>query len=207
MSRIIKNCYILLCLCRFIFCHLDILICFGNFWLPIYNASHIFFQVRKILFSAAYTRYFPNNIFWYSFPNNGHSYLFSFLICFLRKTIWWLSRVFFFFCLFFFQVKRGLKEFSKLPPPLGLRLTITPSLVQLREENLNGADVAITPCQEPPNKIEKLKAVHLPMCSLMIGFYKVTQFIVQLMNFACRWCMFYMNITIILFKKINFDIL
>ncbi|XP_057735373.1 uncharacterized protein LOC130950799 [Arachis stenosperma] len=81
-----------------------------------------------------------------------------------------------------------LKELAELPPSLRLTLTITPSLVQEIEEKVNGGSVyddvveirtsspsPSSPCHEPLiNKVEnKLKAVHLPVCSLAIGCYLI----------------------------------
>ncbi|XP_027938095.1 uncharacterized protein LOC114192542 isoform X2 [Vigna unguiculata] len=56
--------------------------------------------------------------------------------------------------------KRALKEFSELPPPLGLKFTLTPEMMQPSE-------VAAA------NKVEKLKAVQFPMNMLRIGYFMI----------------------------------
>lgn len=53
---------------------------------------------------------------------------------------------------------QALKEVVELPPPLGLKFTITPEMLQ--------PTIA-------PNKVEKLKAVQFPMNVLIIGYFKV----------------------------------
>ncbi|CAJ1977841.1 unnamed protein product [Sphenostylis stenocarpa] len=65
--------------------------------------------------------------------------------------------VFFIFC------AQALKEFSQLPPPLGLKFTMTPEMLQ--------------PSEVAGNKIEKLKAVQFPMDMLRIGSFKVRNYI------------------------------
>ncbi|KAK7392081.1 hypothetical protein VNO78_20508 [Psophocarpus tetragonolobus] len=61
--------------------------------------------------------------------------------------------------------KRALKEFSQLPPPLGLKFTLPPEMLQ--------------PTSSPhqlslaPNKVEKFKAVQFPIDMLSIGYFKV----------------------------------
>ncbi|KAK7356150.1 hypothetical protein VNO80_15416 [Phaseolus coccineus] len=55
--------------------------------------------------------------------------------------------------------KRALKEFSQLPPPIGLKFTLTPEMLQ--------------PSQIAANKVEKLKAVQFPMDMLRIGYFKI----------------------------------
>ncbi|KAJ1383499.1 hypothetical protein SESBI_43334 [Sesbania bispinosa] len=67
----------------------------------------------------------------------------------------------------------NLKELSKHPLPLGLRLTVTPEMLQFREQKMNGVTETTTPCIPEVKKVEKLKAVHFSINMLMIGFYKV----------------------------------
>ncbi|TKY52303.1 hypothetical protein E2542_SST23823 [Spatholobus suberectus] len=57
---------------------------------------------------------------------------------------------------------RALKEFSQLPPPLGLKFTLTPEMLQPSR-----------PCQLAANKVEKLKAAQFPMDMLRIGYFKI----------------------------------
>ncbi|KAH1229564.1 hypothetical protein GmHk_10G029271 [Glycine max] len=59
--------------------------------------------------------------------------------------------------------KRALKEFSQLPPPLGLKITMTPEMLQPAKTSQVAAN----------NKVEKLKAVQFPMDMLRIGYFKI----------------------------------
>ncbi|KAL2325587.1 hypothetical protein Fmac_024645 [Flemingia macrophylla] len=59
--------------------------------------------------------------------------------------------------------KRALKEVSQLPPPLGLKFTVTPEMLQ----PTSPSEVAVA------NKVEKLKAVQFPMSMLRIGYFKI----------------------------------
>ncbi|KAG4907319.1 hypothetical protein AAZX31_20G087300 [Glycine max] len=59
--------------------------------------------------------------------------------------------------------KRALKEFSQLPPPLGLKITMTPEMLQSTRTSQVAAN----------NKVEKLKAVQFPMNMLKIGYFKI----------------------------------
>lgn len=65
----------------------------------------------------------------------------------------------------------NLRELSKYPLPLGLKLTLTPEMLPYTEQNTNA--VTETSCLHETKKVEKLKAVHFPICMLMIGFFKV----------------------------------
>ncbi|XP_047155620.1 uncharacterized protein LOC124826744 [Vigna umbellata] len=58
------------------------------------------------------------------------------------------------------ESKRALREFSQLPPPIGLKFTLTPEMMQ-------PSQVAAA------NKVEKLKAVQFPMNMLRIGYFKI----------------------------------
>jgi len=62
----------------------------------------------------------------------------------------------------FFNLQ-ALKEFSQLPPPLGLKITMTPEMLQSTRTSQVAAN----------NKVEKLKAVQFPMNMLKIGYFKV----------------------------------
>jgi hypothetical protein len=67
-----------------------------------------------------------------------------------------------------------LSELSKYPLPLGLKLSLTPEMLPYKEQKTNAATkIQSTSCQEQIKKVEKLKAVHVPMYLLMIGFFKV----------------------------------
>ncbi|KAG4397427.1 hypothetical protein GLYMA_10G147300v4 [Glycine max] len=59
--------------------------------------------------------------------------------------------------------KRALKEFSQLPPLLGLKITMTPEMLQPTKTSQVAAN----------NKVEKLKAVQFPMDMLRIGYFKL----------------------------------
>ncbi|KAK7278010.1 hypothetical protein RJT34_23031 [Clitoria ternatea] len=59
---------------------------------------------------------------------------------------------------------RALKEFSQLPPPLGLKFTVAPEMLQPAKQNSQLA---------PNKKVDKLKAAQFPMDMLLIGFFKV----------------------------------
>ncbi|CAL5208658.1 unnamed protein product [Lathyrus oleraceus] len=65
----------------------------------------------------------------------------------------------------------NLRELSKYPLPLGLKLTLTPDMLPYSEQNTNA--VTETSCQHESKKVEKLKAVHFPIYMLMIGLFKI----------------------------------
>ncbi|CAI8603530.1 unnamed protein product [Vicia faba] len=65
----------------------------------------------------------------------------------------------------------NLRELSKYPLPLGLKLTLTPDMLPYTEQKTNA--VTETSCRLVTKKVEKLKAVHFPMYMLMIGFFKI----------------------------------
>lgn len=65
----------------------------------------------------------------------------------------------------------NLRELSKHPLPLGLKLTLTPEMLPYSEQKTNA--VTETSCQHESKKVEKLKAVHFPIYMLMIGLFKV----------------------------------
>ncbi|KAK2403217.1 ATP-dependent DNA helicase [Trifolium repens] len=68
----------------------------------------------------------------------------------------------------------NLRELSKYPLPLGLKLTLTPEMLPYKEQKTNDATkIQSTSCQQEIKKVEKLKAVHVPMYMLMIGYFKV----------------------------------
>ncbi|XP_029124856.1 uncharacterized protein LOC114915038 [Cajanus cajan] len=58
--------------------------------------------------------------------------------------------------------KRALKEVFQLPPPLGLKFTVPPEMLQQTSSS-----------QLAANKVEKLKAVQFPMSMLKIGYFKI----------------------------------
>eukprot|EP00256_Glycine_max_P052069 XP_014618311.1 uncharacterized protein LOC100787534 isoform X2 [Glycine max] len=58
---------------------------------------------------------------------------------------------------------QALKEFSQLPPLLGLKITMTPEMLQPTKTSQVAAN----------NKVEKLKAVQFPMDMLRIGYFKI----------------------------------
>lgn len=64
-----------------------------------------------------------------------------------------------------FQDNLNLSEVSKHPPPLGLKLTLTPDMLPLTEQKYNAAPRF--------RKVDKLKAVHFPIYMLTIGAFKV----------------------------------
>ncbi|CAJ2628804.1 unnamed protein product [Trifolium pratense] len=68
----------------------------------------------------------------------------------------------------------NLRELSNYPLPLGLKLTLTPEMLPYTEQKTNVASkIHSTSCQQQIKKVEKLKAVHVPMYMLMIGFFKI----------------------------------
>jgi len=69
---------------------------------------------------------------------------------------------------FFFFYVQALKEFSQLPPPIGLKFTLTPEMLQ--------------PSQVAANKVEKLKAVQFPMDMIRIGYFKVRNYYIILVG-------------------------
>ncbi|RDX89704.1 hypothetical protein CR513_28530, partial [Mucuna pruriens] len=64
---------------------------------------------------------------------------------------------------------RALKEFSMLPPPLGLKFSLTDEMLQPSIGDVK----TTTPCQLAAKRLEKLKAVQFPMDMLRIGYFKI----------------------------------
>lgn len=100
----------------------------------------------------------PTNLISYHLTHSENDWVNLFPFCFYlcRKWFSWLY-------ISVWVLLQALKEFSQLPPPLGLKITMTPEMLQSTRTSQVAAN----------NKVEKLKAVQFPMNMLKIGYFKV----------------------------------